>query len=111
MQQKNNSNKKYWKTHDYDPVFGHFYDIEKEQKYQEQRKMKQKQHGKDFESKLPPSYHIPEEMQTIDEKRMNQKKRYQQKYVIQDEYNKRNLEDEEKKDQIVKNKVHVGRIE
>jgi hypothetical protein len=49
-------------------------------------------------------------MQTYDEKRMNAKKRYQLKYVIEDEYKKRNMEHEDKTDQIVLNKVHNGRI-
>lgn len=29
---------KYWKTHDYDPVFGKFYDEQREIKYQEELK-------------------------------------------------------------------------
>lgn len=42
---------------------------------------------------------------------MNSKKRYQLKYVIEDEYKRRNIEDEEKQEQIVISKVHNGRIE
>jgi len=42
---------------------------------------------------------------------MNAKKRYQMKYFIEDEYGRRNVEDDEKHDQIVKNRVHNGRIE
>lgn len=49
-------------------------------------------------------------MQTIDEKRMNAKKRYQMKYFIEDEYGRRNVEDDQKKEEIVRNRVHNGRI-
>ena len=27
-------NEKYWKTHSYDPVYGHFYDAQQEEQYQ-----------------------------------------------------------------------------
>lgn len=47
---------KYWKSHDYDPVFGKFYDESKEKDYQEKRKYEEKEHGKDCDKKLPPSY-------------------------------------------------------
>lgn len=33
------------------------------------------------------------------------------KYYIEDEYNRRNHEDEEKHEQVIKNRVHNGRIE
>jgi hypothetical protein len=84
--------KKYWKTHDYDVVLGHFYDEGKEKEFQEERKVKEKEHGKEYNERLPPSYHIPESMQTYDEKHMSGKKRYQLKYMIEDEYNRRNIE-------------------
>lgn len=85
---------KYWKTHDYDPVFGKFYDAEKERKYQQERAEQEKVHGKDYDKKLPPSYvmrepfipdptkALPESLQTLDERRTNAKKRYQLKYCI-----------------------------
>ena len=47
---------KYWKTHDFDPVFGKFYDAQKEEQYQISRKEDEKKHGKDHEKHLPPSY-------------------------------------------------------
>ena len=48
--------KKYWKTHDYDPVFVKYFDKNKEKEFQELRKIQESKHGKDFEKKLPPSY-------------------------------------------------------
>ena len=94
------------KTHAYDPVFGQFYDAEKEQVYQEELKTRQKTHGQDFDKHLPPSYimrepfipdptkPLPESLRTLDERRISAKKRYQLKYCIEDEYNRRNMEDQ-----------------
>jgi hypothetical protein len=84
--------RRYWKTHDYDAVFGQYYDKEKEEQFQEERRVREMEHGKDYNERLPPSYHIPESMQTYDEKRMSAKKRYQLKYLIEDEYSRRNIE-------------------
>ena len=47
---------KYWKTHDYDPVFGKYYDEHKEEEYQKERKLHEQVHGLDAEKHLPPSY-------------------------------------------------------
>lgn len=47
---------KYAKTHNFDPVYGKFYDPSKEENYQKERAVKEKEHGKDAEEKLPPSY-------------------------------------------------------
>lgn len=47
---------KYWKTHNYDPVYGKFYSEEQEQQYQEQLHKQQEEHGKDNYKKYPPSY-------------------------------------------------------
>jgi hypothetical protein len=49
-------NDKYWKTHNYDPVYGHFYDQQQEQHYQQERTLREKEHGKDADKTLPPSY-------------------------------------------------------
>ena len=49
-------------------------------------------------------------MQTLEERRMNAKKRYKLKYCIEDEYNRRNVEDEQKYEAVIKNKVHNGRV-
>lgn len=113
---------KYWKTHQYDPVFGKFYDPSKEEQYQVELRERQKEHGADHEKHLPPSYvmrepfipdpskKLPESLQTLDERRLNAKKRYQIKYCIEDEYNRRNVEDEQKYEAVIKNKIHNGRI-
>jgi hypothetical protein len=63
-----------------------------------------KEHGKEAQKKLPPSYiyreryiadptkDIPEEVKQIEEKTKNAKKRYELRYVIEKEYQDRNLE-------------------
>lgn len=47
---------KYWKTHEFDPVFGKYYDANREEQYQADLKEQQKVHGRDYEKHLPPSY-------------------------------------------------------
>lgn len=47
---------RYSKTHNYDPVFGRFYNALKEQQYMQELKEKEKEHGKDIDKKYPPSY-------------------------------------------------------
>lgn len=47
---------KYSKTHNFDPVYGKFYDPKREENYQKERAAKEKEHGKDVDQKLPPSY-------------------------------------------------------
>jgi hypothetical protein len=66
--------------------------------------MKEMDHGKEADKSLPPSYvyrepfisdytkPLPETLKIIDEKNANAKKRYQTKYLVLDEYQKRNEE-------------------
>lgn len=54
--QRNDAEDKYWKTHDYNPVIGTYYDMNKEQEYQDELERQIKEHGKDAQKKLPPSY-------------------------------------------------------
>lgn len=115
-------NDKYWKTHSYDPVYGHFYDQHQEEQFQKERAAKEKEHGRDADKALPPSYvyrepfiadytkPISDTLKMLDERNANAKKRFQTKYVVLDEYQKRNLEEEAKQDQILKSHVHFGRI-
>lgn len=56
QQIKNQTEEKYWRTHDYNPVIGTYYDMNKEEHYQEELEKQMREHGKDAERKLPPSY-------------------------------------------------------
>ena len=38
---------KYWKTHNYDPVYGKFYDPKKEEAFMEKRIKEENEHGRD----------------------------------------------------------------
>jgi hypothetical protein len=53
---------------------------------------------------------LPESLRTLDEKDQNKKRKYQLKYIIQDEYEQRNIEYEDKHEKIIKNHVHDGRL-
>jgi hypothetical protein len=41
---------------------------------------------------------------------MNAMKKFEKKYIIEDDYGKRNLEDDDKFECIIKNRVHNNRI-
>ena len=57
-----------------------------------------------------PTKPLPASLQTLDEKTLNAKKRYQLKYCILDEYSRRNIEDDNKYESVIKNRVHNNRI-
>lgn len=87
---------KYWKTHNFDPVYGKFYDSAKEEDFQRVRREKEKEHGKDADKNLPPSYvyrepfiadytkPLPDALQVLDQQKANQQKKYQVKYMVLD---------------------------
>ena len=49
-------------------------------------------------------------MKEVDERNRNAKRRFETKYVVLDEYSKRNVEDEDKYNDVIKNHVHFGRV-
>ena len=59
---------------------------------------------------LDPTKSIPEALKTLDERKLNAKKRYEMRYVVQDEYGRRNFEDDKKYETIIKNRVHNNRL-
>ena len=52
---KSHTLEKYWATHDYDPIRGKFYDINKEQSFREQREVLSQVHGLSKSLRLAPS--------------------------------------------------------
>lgn len=52
--------KKYWETHDYDPIRGKYYDPIKEKKFRSQREMIKSIHGVSTKLNLPPSIKFSE---------------------------------------------------
>jgi hypothetical protein len=86
--------KKYWKTHDFDPLNCQYYDEEKESEFKVKRANQAKEHGKDQVKKLPLSVqneglmYNPVNMKIEDEQRLqekdqrekNKKARYQVRY-------------------------------
>jgi len=49
-------------------------------------------------------------LKILDDRNANAKKRYQTKYVVLDEYQKRNVEEDDKHEKLIKEHVHFGRI-
>lgn len=73
---KARAEEKFWKTHDYNPLVGTFYDTEKEETFVKAREEKRKTHGLDRVEKLPDSEQFSEgravniiSKQVIDDKR------------------------------------------
>ena len=51
---------KYWESHDYNPIKAKYYDVNKEQKYQEQRHILEEVQGTALSLKIPPSIQYSE---------------------------------------------------
>ena len=51
-----NAAKKYWETHDFNPINIEHYDPDKEKEFADQRSEEQRTHGKDWVQKLPKSW-------------------------------------------------------
>jgi hypothetical protein len=54
-QQRTSLGEKYWKNHDYDILAGRYCDVQKEGRYEEGLRAKEKVHGQKQKAKLPPS--------------------------------------------------------
>ena len=71
--------KEFWRTRDYDPIRGQYFDEEKETKFVQEREEKSKVHGKDQVKKLPATVqnegmmYNPINMHIEDESRLNDK--------------------------------------
>lgn len=90
----------------YNTVFNQFYDPQKENEYQDQLKVEGQNHGKDFNKRLPPSWkfresvyldqtkEVPQEIRLIDEIKKNNKKRYEVRHVLDQEYRERDVQDQ-----------------
>ena len=48
---------------------------------------------------------LPEAVKKLDKKREEAKRRFKMKYVIEDDYAKRNVEDDEKKESVMRNRI------
>ena len=96
---------KYWKTHNFNPVLGSFYDPKKENKFQDDRIKKASVWGKELVYKLPKKVqdegllYNPVNQKVLDEDRLNKyiskekaiKKRYERKNDIEEFYLCRDL--------------------
>lgn len=119
-----NAAKKYWKTHDFDPVNIQYYDPDKETDFVETRKIKDKTHGQDWVQKLPKSWkeegglYNPVNGRIQDEKRLyerdlkekNKRKRYELRYDMERQIHHQALGEEERTSKISLNKINVQRF-
>lgn len=119
-----NAAKKYWKTHDYDPLNVEYYDPDKEQQFRETRKQEQKTHGQDWVQKLPKSWkeegglYNPVNGRIQDEKRLyerdlkekNKRKRFELRYDMEHQARQRGLSQEERSNQVAVNRINLQRF-
>ena len=103
--------KKYWETHDYDPIKVTYIDPEKETQFVQENEEMAKTHGLDKIEKLPQSIkysesalYQPINMRVVDADRLYEidmknklaKQRYEMRYDIEKEYRLRDLEESER---------------
>ena len=115
---KNGLSDKYKATHDFNPLIGTYYDAEKEKEFIEERREKETQHGKEYLERLPPTLRvretivfdpnkpIPEEVKRFDELRKNQKKRYEKRHQLEQEYRDLDIAQQDSSEQKVLNRFH-----
>lgn len=113
---KSQIEEKYKKTHDFNYIACSFYDKDKEDRAQEEIKLKQKEHGKEYLNRLPPtlrvretvvfdaSKDVPEEVKRFDEKKKNQKKRYEKRHQLEEEYRDIDVAAQDKAEELALNK-------
>jgi hypothetical protein len=113
---RNGLDDKYKKTHEFNYLTCNFYDKEKEEAYLSDRAVKQKEHGKDYLNRLPPtlkaretivfdsSKEVPEEVKRFDEMKRNQKKRYEKRYHLEEEYRDKDIETQDRVEQLALNR-------
>lgn len=119
-----NAAKKYWKTHNFDPLTIAYCDPDKEQQFQETKKEEERTHGQDWVQKLPKSWkeegglYNPINGRIEDEKRLyekdlkdkNKRKRFELRYDMEKQFRKQALGEEERSSKISLNKVNVQRF-
>lgn len=107
---------KYQKTHEFNYLTCNYYDNEKEEAFIKEREQKQKEHGKDYLNRLPPtlkaretivfdsSKEVPEEVKKYDEMKRNQKKRYEKRYHLEQEYRDKDIEVQDRTEEMAVNR-------
>ena len=113
--------KKYWKTHDYDPVQAKYIDSEKEKKYQEEKeakinnqqlKLKRIVHGTgELYNPINMSAIHNEELKYRDAKIKFKKKRFDIRYAVEDYQHSLSLRDQEKEKNNQIKKISYKRVE
>ena len=121
---KTEAAKKYWQTHNFDPVSGSYVDEDIEKKFLENRAAKEKNHGKDIVKKLPQivqtdgMLYNPINGQVDDETRLNEreqreankKKRFETKHAVDLQVQKETLAEKERLDKMSLQKVSHQRV-
>jgi len=115
---KNMVDQKFWKTHDFNPLVCSFYDGHKEDGFLEKQAEDAKTHGKNFNDRLPPTLKVretivfdpykdvPEEVKAFDLKKKNQKKRYELRYNLEQQYRDQGIDAEDRAREIALNRYH-----
>jgi hypothetical protein len=113
---------KYWRTHDFNPLIGRFYDPDKEEQFLEAREQQAQAHGSTWANRLPQSYRmreqvvidpskdIPEQVRMLDLKRKNAKKRYEMRYLAEHEIKGREEVAAAKMEETIRSRLHPGKV-
>jgi len=110
--------KKFWKTHNFNPLVCSYYDQDKEQDFLEAQEQMGKEHGKNFNDRLPPTLkvretivfdpykEVPAEVKAFDLKKKNQKKRYELRYELEEQYRDRDIKEQDHNEQAAINRYN-----
>lgn len=110
------------KTRSFNPVFSRYYDSSKQEEYDKELEKSGMMHGSHFDDRLPPTYKNREPLTldrekpptqsliALDKKNADAKQRFQMKYILEEEYARRNIEHQERKESQIKNRVHNSHI-
>lgn len=113
---KKELDEKYKKTHDFNHVTCSYYDKLKQDDYLREKERLQKEHGKDYLNRLPPtlkaretivfdaSKEVPEEVKAFDLKKKNQKRRYEKRYDLEEEYRDLDIQLQDRTEQMAVNR-------
>lgn len=113
---KKELDERYKKTHDFNHLTCKFYDEMKQEDYIKEREKRQKEHGKDYLNRLPPTLkaretivfdstkEVPEEVKAFDLKKKNQKRRYEKRYDLEQEYRDLDIENQDKTENMAINR-------
>eukprot|EP01016_Furgasonia_blochmanni_P003674 TRINITY_DN1143_c0_g1_i1.p1 TRINITY_DN1143_c0_g1~~TRINITY_DN1143_c0_g1_i1.p1 ORF type:complete len:578 (-),score=53.64 TRINITY_DN1143_c0_g1_i1:83-1816(-) len=115
---RRDASERFFKSHDYNVITAKFYDEAKQKEFEEQRKKEEELHMKKAIAKIPatwkyrerlimdPSKGVPEDLKIADQRKRIKKMRYELRYSMEGEYKERDVENQLKREAVIRSKLH-----